>query len=188
MKLGRTGRSVSLLAFLCTTACAHSGGTHDPESLGPYHLGADDLVEVYIFKNPDLSRTIPVRPDGHITMPLIGDVEVAGLTPQEARIRISARFRKWISDPNDIAVIVHEIHSTSIYVTGEVMKPGSFPLHAATTVLQAIAMAGGLGEFSARNDATVVRAGSGEKVVVSITDPADAGTLMLRPGDTVVVR
>jgi polysaccharide export outer membrane protein len=188
MELARPGRAISLLALLCTTACAHSSAPHDPETFGPYRLGADDLVEVYVFKDPDLTRTIPVRPDGHITLPLIGDIDVAGLTTQEARAKIATKFRKWITDPNDVAVIVHEIHSTSIFVTGEVVKPGAFPLHAATTVLQAIAMAGGLGEFSARSDATVVRAGSGEKVVVSITDPSDAGTLMLRPGDTVVVR
>jgi polysaccharide export outer membrane protein len=173
--------------IVAAAGCAH-GETHAWEAPGPYHLGADDVVEVYVFKDPDLTRIIPVRPDGHITLPLAGDIEVAGLTPQQARELIAKRLQKWISDPNDVAVILHEIHSTSIYVTGEVMKPGVFPLHATTTVLQAVALAGGLGEFSARRDATVVRGGTGEKIVVSISDPADAGTLVLRPGDTVVVR
>jgi polysaccharide export outer membrane protein len=156
--------------------------------MGPYHLGSDDLVEVSVYKNPDLTRTMPVRPDGHISLPLVGDVEVAGLTTEEARRLIANRFQQWVTNPMDVAVIVHEVHSAAIYVTGEVMKPGVFPLHGDTTVLQAIALAGGFDEFSKRDYATVVRPSTGKRTDVSITDPTDAGTLILRPGDTVVVR
>jgi polysaccharide export outer membrane protein len=183
MKIG------ALLGGLAFLACAHTPSQRaSNEAPEPYRLGIDDVVEVAVFKQPDLTRTVPVRPDGNITLPLVGEFPVAGMTPAEARTAIAERMHKWIADPTDISLIVHEVHSTSIYVTGEVMKPGVFPLHSATTVLQALALAGGCGEFSARDVATVVRARTGEKVTVSINDPSDAGSLMLRPGDTVVVR
>lgn len=176
------------LLLLGITGCAHTSGAHAYEPMGPYRLGADDLVEVSVYKNPDLTRTMPVRPDGHISLPLVGDVEVAGLTTEEARKKIAGRFQQWVTNPMDVAVIVHEVHSAAIYVTGEVMKPGVFPIHGDTTVLQAIALAGGFDEFSKRDSATVVRLSTGTRTEVSITDPTDAGTLVLRPGDTVVVR
>lgn len=184
-----TSRTVWALAGGIFLACAHGPSQRAAsEPMGPYRLGVDDVVEVSVFKQPDLTRTVPVRPDGHITLPLVGDLAVAGMTPAEARTDIAGRLRKWIADPTDVSVIVHEVHSTSIFITGEVMKPGVFPLHTDTSVLQALAMAGGCGEYSARDSATVVRAHTGEKIVVSINDPSDAGTLTLRPGDTVVVR
>lgn len=183
---------VGVTALLTTAAlaasCAHGSARHTYEPLGPFKLGTDDLVEISVYKNPDLTRTMPVRPDGSVSLPLLGDVDVAGLTPEQARKKIADRYRKWVNDPSDVAVIVHEVHSAAIFVTGEVMKPGMFPIHGDTTVLQALALAGGFDEFSKRDSATVVRFGTGEKVEVSISDPSDAGTLVLRPGDTVVVR
>jgi polysaccharide export outer membrane protein len=151
-------------------------------------MGVDDVIEVSVYKDPDLTRTVPVRPDGKISLPIVGEVVASGRTPEEIRTEVIDRLHQYVKDPTVVSVIVREVHSARFYVIGEVMKPGVYPLHDDTTALQAVAVAGGAGEFSARDRATVIRAAGGGRVVVDLDDPQSAAALVLRSGDTVMVR
>lgn len=181
--------AVGIVSCLFASACAHrpvNKVDRDPPT--PFRLGVNDVVEVSVYRDPDLTRTVPVRPDGRISLPIVGEVAAAGRTPEEVRQEVVSRLNQYVKDPTVVSFIVHDVRSTRFFVIGEVMRPGAYPLQGETTVLHALALAGGAGEFSARDVATIIRANTGERIVVSIDDPKTAGMLMLRPGDTVVVR
>src|SRR5271170_8013470 len=112
--------------------------TADPN----YVIGAQDVLDVNIWKEPDVSRVVPVRPDGKISLPLVNDVQAAGVTPSELAATITAALKKYVNDPQ-VTVIVTQINSRRVYVVGEVARPGAFPLLPDMTVLQALASAGG---------------------------------------------
>ncbi len=132
---------------------------------------------------------MPVRPDGRISLPIVGEITAAGLTPDELRARIVERLRAYIQDPRVVSVIVRQVNSSRFYVVGEVQKPGVYPLATQVDVLQAIATAGGLGEFSARDDVTLLRADSGKRYTLALKDlESGHDRVDLEPGDTVVVR
>jgi polysaccharide export outer membrane protein len=178
-----------LVACLTTLACAHGGQQRiEREKPGPFRLGIDDVVEVSVYKDPDLTRTVPVRPDGRISLPIVGEVVAAGRTPEEVRAEVVSKLNQYVKDPTVVTFIVHEVRSARFFVIGEVMRPGAYPLRGDMNVLQAIALAGGAGEFSSRDRATIVRAATGERIVLSIDDAKEAGTILLYSGDTVVVR
>src|SRR5579871_4427505 len=101
-----------------------------------YKIGPQDVVRIDVWKEPEISRTTPVRPDGRISLPLLNDVQAAGLTPTQLANNISEGLKKFITNPQ-VTVGVNEINSRRVYVTGEVLKPGAFPLQAGMTVLQA---------------------------------------------------
>ncbi len=125
-------------------ACAHTDVT--PMAGAPpeaeYHIGKEDVLEVVVFREPELSRVVPVRPDGKISLPLAGEVDAAGKTPAELQKGISTRLASWVHEPA-VSVLVREINATRIFVLGEVVRPGGFPLRGPMTVVQAIALAGG---------------------------------------------
>lgn len=119
-------------------------------------LGPEDVLTVTVWKNPDLSRDLVVRPDGMISMPLVGDIQASGLVADDLARQIAERLKGFMESPT-VSVSVTQVNSYSIFVLGEVRTPGKFPLKSYATVLHAIALAGGFTEFASRNDIQVIR-------------------------------
>lgn len=161
-----------------------------------YRIGADDRVQVTVWRNPELSTTGPVRPDGKITVPLIGDVQAGGRTPAEVAEQIKKQLSNYIRDPN-VAVIITELHSAEylsrVRVTGAVKTPKSFPYRQGMTVLDAVLEAGGVNDFAAPNRTKLYRKVKDKVDVLEIElgDILNKGQLQtnlpLRPGDVVTV-
>ena len=156
-------------------------------------IGNDDLLTINVWKEPDLSRSIPVRLDGRISLPLVGEIQAAGRTPLQLEQDISSRLRSYISQP-EVTVIVQEIKSKNFNILGQVVKPGSYSLTAASTVLDAISDAGGLKEFAKQKHiyilrqaapATQTRIAFNYKDVIKGKNPQQ--NIKLEPGDTIVV-
>ncbi len=161
-----------------------------PES---YVIGAEDQLIINVWKEPEMSRAVPVRPDGMISLPLLGDIRAAGYTPLQLQDQITAELKKLISDPQ-VTVIVTEVRSLTFNVVGQVMKPGYYPLTRKMTVLDAIALAGGFRDFAKTKKIYVLRtAADGKqerlpfnyKDVIKGTNPQE--NIDLQPRDTVVV-
>jgi polysaccharide export outer membrane protein len=145
-------------------------------------------VEVY--KDPQLSQSLQVRPDGKITLPLVGDVNAAGLTSLELRDQLATSLREYVTNPV-VTVIVVETVPPLVYIMGEVSNPGSIPLNGPMSVLQALAMAGGFREFANTKDIRVLRRASrGVQTIAFNYKNAVKGEgtpVMLQPGDTIIV-
>jgi len=158
-----------------------------------YIIGSEDVLAVNIWKEPEISRTVPVRPDGKITLPLIGDIQAGGLTPRKLQDNIATGLRSYVSSP-EVTVIVQEVKSLKFNIVGEIAKPGSYPLSQAATVLDAIAVGGGLRDFAKSSRIYVLRNnadGSHEKLPFDykqvIKGKKLAENIELRAGDTIVV-
>lgn len=160
-------------------------------------LGPEDVLEITVWRNADLSRTTVIRPDGMISMPLIGDVRASGLTANQLADQISKRLAEYKERPT-VAVSVKEVNSYIIYVLGEVTKPGKYQLKTYTTVLQAISMAGGFTPFASKNRMQVVRNsrnGTGDLTELRIqvryddllSGKGEPGNFVVMSGDTLVV-
>ncbi|MFM2151784.1 MAG: hypothetical protein RL199_219 [Pseudomonadota bacterium] len=178
-------------ALLCLAwGCAHApASTANETAPDGFRLGREDVVEVSVYRDPELTRTVPIRPDGRISLPLVGEIAADGLTPEELRTTVVERLGAFVQSPAVVSVIVREVNSARFFVVGEVGRPGSYPLRGRVSLLQALALAGGFGEFSAREDVTVVRAADARRLTVTWTDmTASPRQLWLHPGDTVVVR
>lgn len=158
-----------LMAILLTSllaACASSGGSTErpPEpvqaSVDDYHIGIDDIVQVAVWRNPDLGITVPVRPDGKISVPLVGDVMAGGLTPDQVAADIQEKLGAYVRDPQ-VAVILTELRSheylSRVRVTGAVRQPISIPHRQGMTVLDAVLAAGGVNEFAAPDRSSLYR-------------------------------
>jgi polysaccharide biosynthesis/export protein len=158
-----------------------------------YIIGINDVVAISVWKDADLSRTMPVRPDGKISLPVIGDVQAAGLTTLQLQSAIVAKLNNYVLDPQ-VNVIVEEIRSRTFNVMGKVVKPGSFDLAKPTTVLDAIAMAGGFQEYARVTHIYVLRSRPGGSQVMLhfnykavIKGKRSQQNIPVQPGDTVVV-
>lgn len=157
-----------------------------------YYIGPEDVLEIIVWRNTDLSKVVTVRPDGRISLPLLGDIEANGLTPVELTGTIASRLKQFKETPT-VSVIVQQVSSYGIYVLGEVAKPGRFFLKSKTTLLQAITMAGGFTQTAAKDRMVVfrMREGKEEKVKASYYDivmkDASKQNVILKPGDTIVV-
>src|SRR5437667_2537317 len=116
-----------------------------------YVIGPNDTLSVLFWRDKDMSADVVVRPDGNITLPLLNDIQAAGLTPEQLRERILVEARRYIEDPSP-TVVVKEINSRRVFITGLVEKPGTYPIAGPTTVLQLIAIAGGLKEYADGNN------------------------------------
>jgi polysaccharide export outer membrane protein len=157
-----------------------------------YKIGAQDVLRIDVWKEPEISRTAPVRPDGRISLPLINDVQAAGLTATQLAAVIADGLRKYITNPQ-VTVGVNEINSRRVYVTGEVTKPGAFPLLPNMSVLQALSSSGGFTQFAKLKSIYVLRTEDGKqmkypfnyKAVVSGKKPEL--NIQLQPGDVIVV-
>jgi polysaccharide biosynthesis/export protein len=165
-----------------------SGGT---AAVSPdYRLAIGDKLRVEVYKDPQLSQSLQVRPDGKVTLPLVGDVSAAGLTSLELRDQLTTALREYVTNPV-VTVIVVETVPPLVYVMGEVARPGSIPLNGPMSVLQALAMAGGFREFANTKDIRVLRRTSrGIQTIAFNYKNAVKGEgppVMLQPGDTVIV-
>ncbi len=147
---------VSLCGSL--VGCASHAVPHEVASTtaGDFFLGPEDLLTVTVWKNPDLSGDLVVRPDGMISMPLIGDIQASGLSADDLAQQIAERLKGFMESPT-VSVSVTQVNSYSIYVLGEVRAPGKYQLKSYATVLHAIALAGGFTEFASRNGIQVIR-------------------------------
>ena len=159
-----------------------------------YRLVSGDKLRIEVYKDAQLSQSLQIRPDGKITLPLVGDVPAAGRTSVELRDAIAKSLQDYMTDPT-VTVIVTETTPQVIYVTGEVNKPGSFSLvNGQMSIIQAIAMAGGLTEFANKKDIRVLRKNSTgvETLRFNYKEALDDETrrepLQLHPGDTVIVK
>jgi polysaccharide export outer membrane protein len=156
-----------------------------------YIIGADDMLQVSVWKEPDLTNTLPVRPDGKISLPLLNDVQAAGLTPMQLAASITEKLKKFLADPR-VTVVVTQINSQRVYVLGEVLHTGAMNLLPHMTVLQALATAG-FTQFANTGGIYVLRVENGEqkKIPVKykrlIKGEAMEQNIMLKPGDTIVV-
>ena len=158
-----------------------------------YVIGADDVLSILFWRDKDLSVSdVTVRPDGKVTLPLLNDLQAAGRTPDQLRSAIVELARKYVEDPNP-TVIVKEIKSRRVFITGRIEKPGPYPLNGKTTILQLIAMAGGLREFVDGKDISLMRTDQGKQSVYAFNyqDVVKKRYLHqnieLKPGDVVVV-
>jgi polysaccharide export outer membrane protein len=158
-----------------------------------YRLGPEDILDIAVWKEPDLSRKdVLVRPDGGISFPLIGEVQVAGRSVADVRHELAARLRSFLPDPV-VSVSLVKILYQRVYVIGKVNKPGEFMMGRQLDVLQALSMAGGLTPFAAANDIRIVRREGGEQVTLpfhySRIEKGDGleQNILLRPADVVVV-
>ena len=123
-----------------------------------YLLGPEDVLEITVWRSADLSKVVTVRPDGKISLPLIGDVAAMGKTATQLSSDISVKLKEYKENPQ-VSIVVKEVNSYAVYVLGEVMKPGKYPLKIKTTLLQAITLASGLTPTAARNKMVVFRFG-----------------------------
>jgi polysaccharide export outer membrane protein len=180
--------------FTLATACASTSGSQraDPRpEPGEYRIGREDVLEVVVWHEPELTRVVPVRPDGKISLPLAGEVEAAGKTPAELQQGLSKMLSPFIRD-TAVAVLVREINGTRVFVLGEVTRPGGFPLRGPMSVVQAIALAGGRTEFGG-DEVVWLRQkpdGTTDRVELSFGELVKgeaAGALWMRSGDVLYV-
>ena len=158
-----------------------------------YVIGAEDVISIYVWKEPDMSKTVPVRPDGMISLPLAGEIKAAGYTPVQLQGILAEAMKKVISDPQ-VTVIVEKVSSLNFNIVGEVAKPGYYPLTRRLTVLDAISLAGGFRDFAKTKKIYVLRAkpgGADERLPFNYKDViAGKNTqqnIELQPRDTIVV-
>ena len=157
-----------------------------------YVISPQDVLDISVWKEPDLSRSVPVRPDGKISLPLLNDVQAAGLTPAQLIAQITTGLNKFVTNPQ-VTVIVTQISNQRVYILGEVSRAGSYVLQPGMTVLQALSDAGGLTQFAKGKRIYVLRQENGkqEKHFFSYKDVLDGKqpdqNIVLRAGDTIVV-
>jgi len=156
-------------------------------------IGADDVLAVNVWKEPDISRSVPVRSDGMISLPLAGELQASGQTPHQLEIAIAAKLKSYISEP-EVTVIVQEIRSQKFNILGQVARPGSYPLTSASTVLDAIALAGGFRDFAKQKNIYILRQnpdGGQSRLPFNykeVIKGKNAGqNIKLQPRDTIVI-
>ena len=183
-----------------TTLPAAAAGTSAPVAAIPatvtpppdYLIGPDDVLSIVFWKDKEMSMDVVVRPDGKISLPQINDVQAAGLTPEQLREGVLAAAAKFYVDPS-VNVVVKQINSRKFYITGEVAKPAAYPLSGKLTVVQAIALAGGLNEFAKSDEIAVIRTENGKstRFRVNYKDIMQGKNMQqnieLHVGDTVAV-
>ena len=157
-----------------------------------YVIGPDDILSVVFWRDKDMSVDVVVRPDGKISLPLVNDVQAGGLTPSQLRDNVNTLARKYLEEPS-VTVVVKQINSRKLFITGQVEKPGPYPMSGPTTVLQLISMAGGLKEFTDGKKILIMRTKDGKQTgrVFNYREVTSGKHLEqnieLQPGDTVVV-
>jgi polysaccharide biosynthesis/export protein len=189
-----------LVLFLCfayaaqaqqkvsTTVPAQSSPANDTA----YVIGPEDVLTIDVWKEKELSGPVPVRPDGKISLPLLNDVQAAGLTPMQLMSSLTEKLKKYVSDPT-VTVTVTTINSRKVYILGEVTRPGAFPLVPDMTVLQALTTAGGPTPYAKTSKIYILRSQNGvqNKLAFNYKQVVRGGSpeqnIFLKSGDTVVV-
>lgn len=189
------------IGFMMVFGCATVSREALDEAARPvskeFLLGPEDVLEVTVWRNQDLSRTVVVRPDGKISLPLIGDVQASGLSAAQVAAKIAARLTEFKENPN-VSVSIKEVNSYFIYVLGEVLKPGKYPIKSYATVLQGVSLAGGFTLYASKNKMQVIRTltnGDGNENQLRIPVPynelvsgkGEIENFVLKSGDTIVV-
>ncbi len=157
-----------------------------------YVIGPDDVLGIVFWRDKEMSTEARVRPDGRIALPLLNEVVAAGLTPDELQKKITEESKKYVEDAS-ITVVVKEINSLKVFITGLVSKPGPYPLTSTTTVIQLISMAGGLSEYANSKNILIMRNDAGKQISLKFNyrEVATGKNLKqnveLKPGDTVIV-
>ena len=175
-----------------TTTRPASASVPTPMDLATaYQIGPEDVLEISVWKNPELSRTVPVRPDGKVSLPLVNDIQAAGLSPIDLRDQVTAKLSEYIPAP-EVSVIVREVHSRKVTVAGAVKLPGRYELKSTMTVLEVIALAQGLTDFASRDRIVILRQNGPKTERIpfnyrKISDSAQQDNFLIRPGDIVFV-
>jgi polysaccharide export outer membrane protein len=184
-------KKAATLASAATTkivAPVPAAGAEDPD----YEIGAGDTLNISVWKEPELSGSIPVRPDGKVSLPLLNDVQAAGTTPTKLAATITDRLRQYVNDPQ-VTVIVTAANSRRIYLIGELVRPGAIPMSPKMTLLQALSSSGGFSQFANVKRMYVLRAENGKQTKIPVNYKAAIGgrapdqNITLKPGDTIVV-
>ena len=190
------------LAILLALGVSSSGAAQvvirsEEDPPNAYAIGIGDVIEISVWKSPELSVSVPVRPDGRVSVPLLGDIQAAGMTPLALKEQLTQGFRKYVTAP-EVSVVIKEINSRKVFVTGEVKTPGAYDLQPRTKLMQVLSLAGGLTPY-ARGKVIVLRdnreskdQGGGPdkryeidiKSIVSGKRPQD--NIVLQPGDTLI--
>lgn len=196
------GIVVVAIILILSAFVQSQGNKNDPSKKPPqadmiavsdqYVIGPEDVLYVHVWKEEALSRTVPVRTDGKISLPLVNDVQAAGLTPLQLREILTQKFKVFIDNPN-VSVVVTEANSMKVYVSGQVKAPGVYRLRSETTVLQIIPMAGGFTDWANQKKILIIRNEGGRekrftvnyKKIVKGDDPNS--NITLRAGDTIIV-
>ena len=200
-----TGKNLLILAFFVPSIFSHAQdkkpADKPAQAAAPaagrgsggdsYVIGPSDVLTVTVWKEPTLSGSILVRPDGMISVALLGDVQASGLTPLQLADQIATKLKKYIQDPN-VSVVISQIHSKVVYLLGEVVKKGPVEMTPGMTLLEAIASAGGLTDYANAKKMYILRneAGTQQKIPVHYKEALkgdSAFNLVLKPGDTIVV-
>ena len=194
--------ALTTASAVCASAAGQTAAARPPSAVAPapaaspsadeYVIGPDDVLSISFWREKDLTADVTVRPDGKVTVPLLNDIVASGRTPEQLRDAIQQAARAYLEDPTP-TVVVKEIKSRRVFITGQVEKPGPYPLNDRLTVLQLIAVAGGLKEFADGKSITVMRSVNGRVVALPfnyrdvIRRKHLDQNVELRPGDTVVV-
>jgi polysaccharide biosynthesis/export protein len=202
-------RTIGVLALLLTTVLQWSEAQETARAVLPpdaaqtriagrspdrssYLIGPEDVLQISVWKEPELSATIPVRPDGKISLPLLSDLEASGLTPTQLADLVTTELHKYIADPR-VTVVVTAVNSQQIYITGEVRRAGVYPLHPNTTILQALSVAGGFTEFANLKNIYILRNEHGQQKRYPfnyrnvLKGQNLSQDVLLKTGDTIVV-
>jgi polysaccharide export outer membrane protein len=208
----RSMQFLTLLLLLSTAAFAQSDSTSQPSaqatapadkqsgekrptthSDSSYVIGANDVLAVNVWKEPDITRSVPVRSDGKISLPLVGELQAAGQTPRQLEQEITKRLQSYISEP-EVTVMVTDSKSQKVNILGMVARPGAYLLTSSTTLLDAIAMAGGFKDFAKQKSVYVLRQspdGTEKRIPFNYKDVIKGKNpdqnISLQAGDTVVV-
>jgi polysaccharide export outer membrane protein len=199
-KLSYVSLLVSLLVFGLaamgqTSAADESAAKPAPGVVAndaTYTIGADDVVAIGVWKEPDFSASLPVRPDGKISLPLLGDLAAAGKTPAQLAESVTASLKKYLESPR-VTVTVTAINSRNYFVLGEVSRPGKFPLQGEMNALQAVSAAGGLTPYANTKKMYVLRTEGGRQTKLpfnykaALSGDPSVPNLTIKPGDTIVV-
>jgi polysaccharide export outer membrane protein len=191
-----------LTTFVATGASAQQSAAAAPQpaakakplaaaGLEEYRIGPEDVLSISVWKNDAMSRVLPVRPDGMISLPLLDDVMAAGLTPTELRNLLAQKLAEYVPSPA-VTVIVNDVKSFKVSVIGEVLKPARYELKSRTSVLDVLALAGGFNQFAARTRIVVLRTEGDKRVRIPfnynrVTSGNDEENVYLRPNDIVLV-
>lgn len=157
-----------------------------------YVIGPEDVIGVLFWRDQEMSGDVTVRPDGMVTLQLVGDLRAAGLQPEAFREQVEKAAGNYLTEPN-VTVVVRQINSRKVFITGQIVTPGAYPLTAPRTVMQLIALAGGLREYAEANSITIMRTENGRQRTYKFRykdvarGKALAQNIQLQPGDTVVV-
>src|SRR5436309_16004676 len=171
---------------------ADESGSRPASEQGDHRIGPEDVLDIAVWNNTAISRTVPVRPDGKISLPLLNDVQAAGLTPMQLRDVLIKKLAEYTPTP-EVSVIIREVHSFKVSVIGEVKKPGRHELKSRATVLDALALAEGLGEFASRGRIVILRPNGNTLKRIPfnynkvVSADGELENFLLQPGDIIVV-